>query len=156
MCFVWDDHCLPEHRAVRLVGRLDRCAGRVELLHSGNWGTVCDDDFDINSGHVVCTQLECGSAIRLDFFGPGTGTIHISKMKCNGSESSLWECSSINTTDSNYCGHKEDAGVVCSGIVHILILCAQRASNFCTKVNCSLAYMLYFREYFTVFSVENI
>ncbi|XP_016396490.1 T-cell differentiation antigen CD6-like [Sinocyclocheilus rhinocerous] len=109
-----------EHRAVRLFGGRDHCSGRVELLHSGNWGTVCDDDFDINSGHVVCTQLRCGSAIRLDFFGPGTGPIHISQMKCNGSESSLWECSSINTTASNYCGHKEDAGVVCSESVEVI------------------------------------
>uniref|UniRef100_A0A9J7ZRF8 SRCR domain-containing protein n=1 Tax=Cyprinus carpio carpio TaxID=630221 RepID=A0A9J7ZRF8_CYPCA len=106
-----------EHHAVQLVGGRDHCAGRVQLLHSGNWGTVCDDAFDINSGHVVCTQLRCGSAIRLSYFGPGTGSIHINQMKCNGSESSLWECSSISTTPSNYCGHKEDAGVVCSECV---------------------------------------
>uniref|UniRef100_A0A9J7XCD6 Si:dkey-242e21.3 n=1 Tax=Cyprinus carpio carpio TaxID=630221 RepID=A0A9J7XCD6_CYPCA len=106
-----------EHQAVQLVGGLDHCAGRVELLHSGNWGTVCDDDFGKNSRRVVCTQLRCGSPIQWRFFGPGTGPIHISQMKCNGSESSLWECDSINTTASNYCGHKEDAGVVCSECV---------------------------------------
>ncbi|XP_073704031.1 antigen WC1.1 [Garra rufa] len=109
-----------EHQAVRLVGGRDRCAGRVELLHSGSWGTVCDDDFDIYSGHVLCAQLGCGFATRVDFFGPGMGSILISKMKCNGSESNLWECSSINTTASNYCGHKEDAGVVCSESVEFI------------------------------------
>ncbi|XP_016147952.1 T-cell differentiation antigen CD6-like [Sinocyclocheilus grahami] len=128
-----------EHRAVRLFGGRDHCAGRVELLHSGNWGTVCDDDFDINSGHVVCTQLRCGRAIRLDFFGPGTGPIHISQMKCNGSESSLWECSSINSTASNYCGHKEDAGVVCSESVEIIPTSGTTQLNLTTLVAVSTA-----------------
>ncbi|XP_026083490.1 T-cell differentiation antigen CD6-like isoform X2 [Carassius auratus] len=103
-----------EHQAVRLVGGSDRCAGRVELLHSGKWGTVCDDDFGNFSQRLICAQLRCGSPIREGFFGPGTGPIHITQMKCNGSESSLWECDSSKTTASNYCGHKEDAGVVCS------------------------------------------
>lgn len=103
---------------MRLKGGRDRCAGRVELVHSGQWGTVCNDDFDIKSGQVVCAQLKCGSAIRNAFFEAGSGAIHISKMKCNGTERNLWECSPINNT-SNYCGHKEDAGIVCSGTIHM-------------------------------------
>ncbi|XP_016315634.1 T-cell differentiation antigen CD6-like isoform X1 [Sinocyclocheilus anshuiensis] len=128
-----------EHQAVRLVGGRDHCAGRVELLHSGNWGTVCDDDFDICSRHVVCAQLRCGSAIRMSFFGPGTGPIHISQMKCNGSESSLWECTSINTTASNYCGHKEDAGIVCSESVEITLIDSTTELNLTTLVPVSTA-----------------
>ncbi|ROL44131.1 T-cell differentiation antigen CD6 [Anabarilius grahami] len=107
-----------EHQMVRLVEGHDRCAGRVELLHSGQWGTVCDDDFNIISGQVVCAQLRCGSAKRVDFFGAGRRDIHISKMKCNGTERNLWECSPINNT-AGYCGHKEDAGIVCSESVEI-------------------------------------
>ncbi|XP_077071108.1 uncharacterized protein LOC143723026 isoform X3 [Siphateles boraxobius] len=107
-----------EHQAVKLIGGRDGCAGRVELVHSGQWGTVCNDDFDIKSGQVVCAQLRCGSSIRKAFFGAGSGAIHISKMKCNGTESNLWECGPINNT-YNYCGHKEDAGIVCSESVEI-------------------------------------
>lgn len=103
---------------VRLVGGHDRCAGRVELLQSGQWGTVCDDDFNITSGQVVCAQLRCGSAKRVDIFGTGSGAIYISKMKCNGTERNLWECDPINNT-AGYCGHKEDAGIVCSGTIHM-------------------------------------
>ncbi|XP_051575774.1 T-cell differentiation antigen CD6-like isoform X2 [Myxocyprinus asiaticus] len=103
-----------EHQAVRLVGSHDRCAGRVELLQSGQWGTVCDDDFDMRSGNIVCAQLGCGRARKQTFLGAGRGPIHISKMKCNGSESNLWECNRNNSMPSNYCGHKEDAGLVCS------------------------------------------
>ncbi|XP_056331074.1 T-cell differentiation antigen CD6 [Danio aesculapii] len=105
-----------EHHLVKLVEGRDRCAGRVELLDSGNWGTVCNDDFNETAGNIVCAQLKCGSAVRLGYFEAGRGAIHISKMKCNGSESSLWECSFNNNTDS-YCGHKNDAGVVCSGSI---------------------------------------
>ncbi|XP_052000280.1 T-cell differentiation antigen CD6-like [Xyrauchen texanus] len=108
-----------EHQAVRLVGGHDRCSGRVELLQSGHWGTVCDDHFDMRSGNVVCAQLNCGIAEYVSYLGAGTGHIYISKMKCKGSESNLWECNLNDTTPSNYCGHKEDAGVVCSEISEI-------------------------------------
>lgn len=117
LLLLWSDWP-SEHRLVRLVEGHDRCAGRVELLDSENWGTVCDDDFNATVGNIVCAQLKCGSAVRLGFFGAGKGAVHISKMKCNGSESNLWECSSDNNTAS-YCGHKEDAGVVCSGTTHM-------------------------------------
>ncbi|XP_057196478.1 T-cell differentiation antigen CD6-like isoform X5 [Triplophysa rosa] len=103
-----------EHQATRLAGGQDRCVGRVELLYNGQWGTVCDDDFDSGSGDVVCAQLGCGSMTKLGYFGAGTGPIHISKMKCYGTERNLWECSVNDSTPTDYCGHKEDIGIVCS------------------------------------------
>ncbi|XP_056619253.1 T-cell differentiation antigen CD6-like isoform X2 [Triplophysa dalaica] len=104
-----------EHQAARLAGGQDRCVGRVELLHNGQWGTVCDDEFDNRSGVVVCAQLGCGSITKSGLnFGAGRGPIHISKMKCNGTERNLWECSVNNTTPTDFCGHKEDSGIVCS------------------------------------------
>ncbi|KAL8182822.1 UNVERIFIED_CONTAM: hypothetical protein K2H54_002635 [Gekko kuhli] len=106
--------CLLEAEKLRLVDGGSRCSGRVEFEEDGVWGTVCDDNWDLVDASVVCRQLDCGWAIQAlngSFFQKGTGPIHLDEVKCSGNESYLWDCSSEKTHD---CGHKEDAGVVCS------------------------------------------
>lgn len=89
----------------------------MEIYHNGQWGTVCDDNWDMTNAAVVCRQLECGSAISAPHnatFGQGSGSIWLDDVKCLGSEESLTQCShrEVGTHD---CNHGKDAGVVCSG-----------------------------------------
>ncbi|OPL20546.1 hypothetical protein AM593_03816, partial [Mytilus galloprovincialis] len=43
-------------RGIRIVGS-DPKRGRLEVYHSGEWGTVCDDNFDSNDAYVACARL---------------------------------------------------------------------------------------------------
>ncbi|TSK31506.1 T-cell differentiation antigen CD6 [Bagarius yarrelli] len=101
---------------VRLSGGSHKCAGRVELWNAGQWGTVCDDGWDTQDADVVCAQLNCGYAISVNGQGgpysQGRGPILIDELNCTGKERSLWECPAVR--EGHDCGHKEDAGVVCS------------------------------------------
>uniref|UniRef100_G3TZ11 DMBT1 protein n=1 Tax=Loxodonta africana TaxID=9785 RepID=G3TZ11_LOXAF len=101
---------------LRLVGGPGQCSGRVEVLHQGAWGTVCDDLWDLNEAEVVCRQLECGravSALGKAHFGPGSGDIFLDDLQCAGVERYLGQCAHSGWSEHN-CGHHEDAGVICS------------------------------------------
>lgn len=52
--------------------------GRVEVFYSGEWGTVCDDDFSIHAAHVICRELgyvEAVSWLPSSKYGKGEGKV---------------------------------------------------------------------------------
>ena len=90
--------------------------GRVEIYYNGEWGTVCDDFWDLRDAIVVCRQLGYTTAVRRTIeaeFGEGTGTIWLDNIHCSGTENKLSECNA-NSFGSTNCYHRQDAGVVCA------------------------------------------
>ncbi|XP_063157072.1 soluble scavenger receptor cysteine-rich domain-containing protein SSC5D-like [Candoia aspera] len=104
-------------RALRLVGGRSQCSGRLEVFHEGQWGTVCDDMWDLLDVAVICRELDCGEALAAPggaFFGEGNSVIWLDDVQCQGEESKLADCHT-SPWGTNNCRHSEDAGAVCSG-----------------------------------------
>ncbi|KAM9315555.1 T-cell differentiation antigen CD6-like [Gastrophryne carolinensis] len=98
-----------------LSGGGSSCAGRVEVLMDGVWGSVCDGGWDALDAEVTCRHMNCGSALaayRGSYYGSGPSKTHLHEVQCNGSEQFLWECESDRR---HYCTAGEHAGVLCTG-----------------------------------------
>ena len=104
---------------VRLRGGVNRSHGNVEIGLGGDWGTVCDYNWDINDAHVVCRMLGYTSAIAATLrssFGRGSGRIWLNNVACTGEEESIDKCSHSGWGAVTYCSHSREAGVVCRGM----------------------------------------
>lgn len=69
---------------------------------------------------VVCGQLGLGSAgtvIKRAPFGPGTGPIWLSQVRCTGQEFELEKCPNAGWGNATGCTHEEDVGIHCYGEV---------------------------------------
>ncbi|NXE56204.1 SRCRM protein, partial [Casuarius casuarius] len=101
----------------RLANGTTTCSGRVELLHGGMWGSLCDYLWDFPAANAICQQLDCGVALLIPSgrsFGKGNGSFWNGTFSCEKNGSHLRDCrvSMLGHTD---CPAGKDARVVCSG-----------------------------------------
>ncbi|XP_052239707.1 adhesion G protein-coupled receptor L3-like isoform X4 [Dreissena polymorpha] len=108
--------CAHAATPVRLVGGPAANEGRVEVFYQGVWGSVCDDLFDTKSAAVVCNMLNMTSYRAQPkpgaYYGPGTTTIWLDDVRCNGNETNIDMCQH-NAWGTNNCNHSKDVGVLC-------------------------------------------
>ena len=109
-------HYLAETIPVRLVNGKRASEGRIELLHNGEWGTICNYYTDINVGHVVCRELGYPGADKITTyaaFGEGKGHVLLAP-KCIGNETTLLHCEHTGWGRyEKHCDHSHDSGVIC-------------------------------------------
>lgn len=101
---------------LRLAGGLNRYQGRVEIQVFGQWGTICDDSFDVREANVICRQLgfqRGGVVLTGSSYGGGRGPIWMDDLECLGNETSIQSCTR-KPWGVNNCGHDEDVAVSCT------------------------------------------
>ncbi|XP_068961008.1 neurotrypsin isoform X3 [Petaurus breviceps papuanus] len=105
----------PAWTPVRLVGGRSIYEGRVELYHAGQWGTVCDDQWDDADAEVVCRQLGLSGVAKAwprAHFGQGSGSVMLDEISCSGKETAFLQCSSGKWGEHD-CSHQEDVHITC-------------------------------------------
>ncbi|XP_028407328.1 deleted in malignant brain tumors 1 protein-like isoform X2 [Dendronephthya gigantea] len=107
---------------IRLQGRSSKeGTGRVEVFYNGQWGTICDSEWDFKDARVVCRQLGYPDAVktlkRNQLVSPGSGKIWLSDVGCTGKEQNIASCTHGGWGEAPNCYHSLDAGVKCSKTV---------------------------------------
>ena len=86
------------------------------MYHNGEWGTVCDNGWDLIDANVVCRGLFFGRAVLAkhnSFYGQGNGQIWLDDLNCPGRGKTIEQCSYRGWGIKN-CKHSGVAGVKCS------------------------------------------
>merc|ERR1711884_175336 len=89
--------------------------GNVEIFHMGEWGSICDDEWDTYDASVLCRQLGFPGAERHTHssqYGYGLHKIWMDNMYCVGNEKAISDCR-FDGWGIHDCERTEAAGVQC-------------------------------------------
>ena len=79
----------------------------------GEWGTVCDNNWNLNEANLVCQQLGYSGAWTA-YYQPGEGLVKVEEPQCTGEEPTLLDCWTAQTIGGNsLCSHGRDVAVEC-------------------------------------------
>ena len=98
---------------VRLTDGSSYNEGRVEVYYSGEWGTMCDNEWDENKATMICIQLGLGAAGKPHSFGPGTGRVLLDSIICSEENKIIASCGHYGVGITPFCSHSEVVGVKC-------------------------------------------
>ncbi|XP_069120541.1 galectin-3-binding protein B-like [Argopecten irradians] len=105
-------HKRQDEGALRLVDGPSELEGRLEVFHEGQWGTICDDGFNMDDARVACRQLGYSGGSYIRYYTPGKGNIWLSNLVCDGTESRLDDCR-FDGWGEHSCRHWQDVAVSC-------------------------------------------
>ena len=122
-----------------LVNGSNQFEGRIEVFIQGQWGTVCEDAWNLADAVVACRQLGYGHPYDITrrwlspYFGPNYNIpILLDNMFCRATENRLQDCPALVGNTSHNCRHIQDAGVICTDV--------SKSKHFYPLYNCSLQY----------------
>ncbi|XP_060589155.1 deleted in malignant brain tumors 1 protein-like isoform X2 [Ruditapes philippinarum] len=97
----------------RLVNGTSIHDGRAEIKVNDTWGTICDNNFDIQAADLFCRILGLRAAQYFTgaIYGEGSGPVFIDQLFCNSYDYTLSDC---NYLFLNECSHARDISVVCN------------------------------------------
>ncbi|XP_022096110.1 deleted in malignant brain tumors 1 protein-like [Acanthaster planci] len=113
-CGIWSNATEGD---VRLSGGRSVLDGLVEIYHKGQWGAVCNDNFDTDSAAVVCHQLGYRDQLSL-FSSVGylrrNPLVWLRDLSCQGYEERISECVAL-LGEPVACQSSRMADVNCDG-----------------------------------------
>ena len=101
---------------VRLVHHSPTNPGRLEIYYKNEWGTVCDDNFTLAEGNVICRQLGYQRAVEYNhsYSSPGEGYGPVMRsIDCKGNETNWIECD-FKELGTTTCTHRDYVAVGCT------------------------------------------
>lgn len=107
---------------LRLVGSNLSYAGRVEVKYAGVWGVICPRHMNGSVFRVICRQLGYVGVMgdeslytrrRLQLYGDSGGPVWLSKVYCDGNETSLAQCKIESPGEILWCSHHEALEIMC-------------------------------------------
>lgn len=107
---------VPEYvelsRGIRLRDGHSEGVGRVEVLHAGEWGTVCNEGWDMVDAYVACRQLGFPGVLNSYTAIDGVGPVWLARVACKGTESAVSQCRH-SPWGRTQCLRRNDVGVSC-------------------------------------------
>ncbi|VTJ87713.1 Hypothetical predicted protein [Marmota monax] len=130
---------LCESMALRLRGGPGGCAGWLDVLYNGTWGSVCSNALKDISLTIICKQLGCGDQGWLEnkpFQGAGSSTAWVDDIECRRLPSStLWHCPSA-PWDPCSCVLGEEAWITCAGFSPTMAQASGEMLNCSSVLSC--------------------